>query len=91
MSFSFEEIGASEFKIYRRDSHYGILSSVLNRLISFLRRRKKVRGKLIETNHVFIKEASIQKISGNDIVIDRDGEIEYSGILVVSIKHSAIR
>ena len=90
MSFSFEEIGASEFKIYRRDSRYGILSSVLNRLTSFLRGRKKVRGQLTRTNHL-LKIQVIQKISGNDIVIDRDCEIEYSGILVVSIKHSAMR
>ncbi|MEE0880605.1 MAG: hypothetical protein UIL36_03255 [Turicibacter sp.] len=52
LSSSFEEIGASEFKIYRCDSRYSILASVLNRLTSFLRGRNKVRGQLTRTNHL---------------------------------------
>ena len=60
---SFEEIGASEFKIYRGDSRYSILASVLNRLTSFLRGGKKFRGKLTRTNHL-LKIQVFRKLVG---------------------------
>lgn len=98
---TFEEIGASEVKIIRYESGHsinGVLTSVINSFTQAFGVNKRVIGKQIEADQVYVESATIQKISGHDIVIGPDcviDEVEYTGTLVVdkqsTVKQSAMR
>lgn len=98
---TFEEIGASEVKIIRYESGHpinGVLTSVINSFTEAFGVNKRVMGKQIEADQIYVESATIQKISGHDIVIGPDcviDEVEYTGTLVVdkksTVKQSAMR
>lgn len=82
---SFNEIGASDVKICELEPKHGLLSR-LSTLCHLFSGTTVVKGNLIEADSVYVENARIKKIRGQDIVIGPHCEIEaieYSGTLVV--------